>query len=161
MKTEKNKKTQKTQKTKKTEKTKKRKLSKKVAAEHKAWQIYKSWQKKNANKILEGQEITSLGEFKQVYNSVGRRIEKIKSLVQFKVKDTTFKAFNTKYKSITGKWLPTSARKKSTQELSDTITDAINKFRNERTDYYLAKGDPLNDAIKKARLDVSEYFFGS
>lgn len=142
-------------------KTKKRKLSKKVAAEHKAWQIFKSWQKKNASKILEGQEITSLGEFKEIYNSVGRRIEKIKSLVQFKVKDTTFKAFNTKYKSITGKWLPTSARKKSTQELADTITDAINKFRNERIDYYIAQGDPLNVAQKKASLAVSEYFFGS
>lgn len=42
--------------------------------------------------------------------------------------------------------MPTSARKKSTQELADTITDAINEFRNERTDYYLAKGDPLNVA---------------
>lgn len=142
-------------------KTEKRKMSKKVAAEHKAWQIYKSWQKKNASKILEGQEITSLGEFKQVYNSVGRRIEKIKSLVQFQVKDTTYKAFNTKYKSITGKQLPTSARKKSTQELADTITDVINKFREERINYYLDQDDPLNVAQKKARLAVSEYFFGS
>lgn len=136
-------------------------MSKQIAAEHKAWQIYKSWQKKNAVKIREGQEIVSLGEFKVIYNSMGRRIEKIKSFVQFQVKDTTFKAFNTKYKSITGKQLPTSARKKSTQQLADTITDAINKFRNERTDYYIAQGDPLNVALKKARLDVSEYFFGS
>lgn len=142
-------------------KTKKRKLSKKVAAEHKAWQIYKSWQKKNAAKIREGQEIVSLGEFKTIYNSMGRRIEKIKSFVQFQVKDTTFKAFNTKYKSITGKQLPTSARKKSTQELADTITDAINKFREERIDYYIDQGDPYNVALKKARLAVSEYFFGS
>ena len=136
-------------------------MSKQIAAEHKAWQIYKSWQKKNAVKIREGQEIVSLGEFKTIYNSMGRRIENIKSFVQFQVTSTTFKAFNTKYKSITGKQLPTSARKKSTQELADTITDAINEFRNERTDYYLAKGDPLNVAQKKARLDVSEYFFGS
>ena len=136
-------------------------MSKPIAAEHKAWQIYKSWQKKNAVKIREGQEIVSLGEFKTIYNSMGRRIEKIKSFVQFQVKDTTFKAFNTKYKSITGKQLPTSARKKSTQELADTITDAINEFRNERTNYYLAQGDPLNVAQKKARLAVSEYFFGS
>lgn len=57
--------------------------------------------------------------------------------------------------------MPTSARKKSTQELADTITDAINKFRNERIDYYLMQGDPLNVAQKKARLAVSEYFFGS
>lgn len=142
-------------------KTKKRKLSKPIAAEHKAWQIYKSWQKKNASKIREGQEIVSLGEFKVIYNSMGRRIEKIKSFVQFQVKDTTFKAFNTKYKSITGKQLPTSARKKSTQELADTITDAINEFREERTNYYLDQGDPLNVAQKKARLAVSEYFFGS
>lgn len=142
-------------------KTKKRKLSKKIAAEHKAWQIYKSWQKKNAVKIREGQEIVSLGEFKTIYNSMGRRIEKIKSFVQFQVKDTTFKAFNTKYKSITGKQLPTSARKKSTQELADTITDAINKFREERIDYYITQGDPYNVALKKARLAVSEYFFGS
>lgn len=136
-------------------------MSKQIAAEHKAWQIYKSWQKKNAVKIREGQEIVSLGEFKVIYNSMGRRIEKIKSFVQFQVKDTTFKAFNTKYKSITGKQLPTSARKKSTQELADTITDAINEFRNERIDYYIAQGDPLNVAQKKARLAVSEYFFGS
>lgn len=136
-------------------------MSKQIAAEHKAWQIYKSWQKKNAVKIREGQEIVSLGEFKVIYNSMGRRIEKIKSFVQFQVKDTTFKAFNTKYKSITGKQLPTSARRKSTQQLADTITDAINEFRNERTDYYLDKGDPLNVALKKARLDVSEYYFGS
>ena len=142
-------------------KTKKRKLSKKIAAEHKAWQIYKSWQKKNAVKIREGQEIVSLGEFKTIYNSMGRRIEKIKSFVQFQVKDTTFKAFNTKYKSITGKQLPTSARKKSTQELADTITDAINEYRNERINYYIMQGDPLNVAQKKARLAVSEYFFGS
>ena len=142
-------------------KTKKRKLSKKIAAEHKAWQIYKSWQKKNAVKIREGQEIVSLGEFKTIYNSMGRRIEKIKSFVQFQVKDTTFKAFNTKYKSITGKQLPTSARKKSTQELADTITDAINEYRNERINYYITQGDPLNVAQKKARLAVSEYFFGS
>ncbi len=136
-------------------------MSKPIAAEHKAWQIYKSWQKKNAAKVREGQEIVSLGEFKVIYNSMGRRIEKIKSFVQFQVKDTTFKAFNTKYKSITGKLLPTSARRKSTQELADTITDAINKFRNERIDYYIAQGDPLNVAQKKARLAVSEYFFGS
>ena len=136
-------------------------MSKQIAAEHKAWQIYKSWQKKNAVKIREGQEIVSLGEFKVIYNSMGRRIEKIKSFVQFQVKDTTFKAFNTKYKSITGKQLPTSARRKSTQQLADTITDAINEFRNERTDYYIAQGDPLNVAQKKARLDVSEYYFGS
>ena len=136
-------------------------MSKPIAAEHKAWQIYKSWQKKNAVKIREGQEIVSLGEFKTIYNSMGRRIEKIKSFVQFQVKDTTFNAFNTKYKSITGKQLRTSARKKSTQELADTITDAINEFRNERTNYYLAQGDPLNVAQKKARLAVSEYFFGS
>ena len=136
-------------------------MSKQIAAEHKAWQIYKSWQKKNAVKIREGQEIVSLGEFKTIYNSMGRRIEKIKSFVQFQVKDTTFKAFNTKYKLITGKQLPTSARKKSTQELADTIKDAINEFRNERIDYYIAQGDPLNVAQKKARLAVSEYFFGS
>lgn len=136
-------------------------MSKQIAAEHKAWKIYKSWQKKNAVKIREGQEIVSLGEFKTIYNSMGRRIEKIKSFVQFQVKDTTFKAFNTKYKSITGKQLPTSARKKSTQELADTITDAINEYRNERIDYYLMQGDPLNVAQKKARLAVSEYFFGS
>ena len=142
-------------------KTKKRKLSKKVAAEHKAWQIYKSWQKKNASKVRDGQEIVSLSEFKTVYNSMGRRIEKVKASVQFQVTDTTFKAFNAKYKSITGKKLPTLARKKSTQELADTITDAINEFRNERIDYYLMKGEPLNVAQKKARLDVSEYFFGS
>ena len=136
-------------------------MSKQIAAEHKAWKIYKSWQKKNAAKIREGQEIVSLGEFKTIYNSMGRRIEKIKSFVQFQVKDTTFKAFNTKYKSITGKQLPTSARKKSTQELADTITDAINKFREERIDYYIDQGDPYNVALKKARLAVSEYFFGS
>ena len=136
-------------------------MSKQIAAEHKAWQIYKSWQKKNAVKIREGQEIVSLGEFKVIYNSMGRRIEKIKSFVQFQVKDTTFKAFNAKYKSITGKQLPTSARKKSTQELADTITNAINEFREERINYYLDQGDPLNVAQKKARLAVSEYFFGS
>ena len=136
-------------------------MSKQIAAEHKAWKIYKSWQKKNAAKIREGQEIVSLGEFKTIYNSMGRRIEKIKSFVQFQVKDTTFKAFNTKYKSITGKQLPTSARKKSTQELADTITDAINEFREERINYYLDQGDPFNVAQKKARLAVSEYFFGS
>ena len=142
-------------------KTKKRKLSKKVAAEHKAWQIYKSWQKKNAAKVRDGQEIVSLGEFKTVYNSMGRRIKKVKASVQFQVTDTTFKAFNAKYKSITGKQLPTLARKKSTQELADTITDAINEYRNERINYYIAQGDPLNVAQKKARLAVSEYFFGS
>lgn len=142
-------------------KTKKRKLSKKVAAEHKAWQIYKSWQKKNAVKVRDGQEIVSLSEFKTVYNSMGRRIEKVKASVQFQVTATTFKAFNIKYKSITGKQLPTSARKKSTQELADTITDSINEFRNERINYYIAQGDPLNVAQKKARLAVSEYFFGS
>lgn len=142
-------------------KTKKRKLSKKVAAEHKAWQIYKSWQKKNAVKVIDGQEIVSLSEFKTVYNSMGRRIEKVKAAVQFQVTATTFKAFNTKYKSITGKQLPTSARKKSTQELADTIIDAINEFRNEHIYYYIAQGDPLNVAQKKARLAVSEYFFGS
>lgn len=142
-------------------KTKKRKLSRKVAAEHKAWQIYKSWQKKNAARVIEGQEITSLGEFKEVYNSMGRRVRNIKTLVQFKVKATTFKAFNTQYKAITGKQLPMSARKKSTQELADTITDAINEFREARIDYYLDQGDPLNVAQKKARLAVSEYFFGS
>lgn len=136
-------------------------MSKPIAAEHKAWQIYKSWQKKNAAKVRDGQEIVSLGEFKTVYNSMGRRIEKVKASVQFQVTATTFKAFNTKYKSVTGKQLPTSARKKSTQELADTITDAINKFRNERIDYYIAQGDPLNVAQKKARLAVSEYFFGS
>lgn len=142
-------------------KTKKRKLSKKIAAEHKAWQIYKSWQKKNAVKVREGQEITSLGEFKETYNAMGRRIENIKTFVQFQVKATTFKAFNTQYKAITGKQLPTSARKKSTQELADTITDAINEFREARVDYYLDQGNPLNVAQKKARLAVSEYFFGS
>ena len=57
--------------------------------------------------------------------------------------------------------MPTSARKKSTQELADTITDAINKFREERIDYYIDQGDPYNVALKKARLAVSEYFFGS
>ena len=142
-------------------KTKKKKMSKKIAAEHKAWQIYKAWQKKNADKIREGQEIVSLGEFKVIYNSMGRRIAKIKSFVQFQVKDTTFKAFNTRYKSITGKQLPTSARRKSTQELADTIKDAINEFREERIDYYIDQGDPYNVALKKARLAVSEYFFGS
>ena len=141
--------------------TKKRKLSKKVAAEHKAWQIYKSWQKKNASKILEGQEITSLGEFKEVYNSVGRRISKIKSFVQFKVTATTFKAFNIKYKDATGKSLPQSARKQSTQELVKLLIKDIDKFREEHIDYNLKQGDTYDVAKRKARLAVSEYFFGS
>lgn len=128
-------------------------MNRKLKAEHKAWQKYKKWQKQNADKIREGQEITSLGEFKIIYNEAGRKISVIKSEVQFQTSLETYRAFNEQYKKIKGKKLSTSARKLNTHDLADMLLDDIYAFKEEE----MKKGATK----KEANLAVSTYFFGS
>ena len=49
-------------------------MKRSTRAEHTAWQKYKKWQKEHIDEIREGQMITSLGEFKEIYRQAGRRI---------------------------------------------------------------------------------------
>ena len=62
-----------------------------VIKTHKAWQKYKKWQAKNINKIREGQEITSLGEFSEIYRESGVNLKAIKDAVRYQMSTHTWK----------------------------------------------------------------------
>ena len=128
-------------------------MKRSIRAEHTAWQKYKKWQKEHIDEIREGQVITSLGEFKEIYRQAGRRIAVIKQEVRFQTYGKTFTIFSKIYKAETGQALPPEARKKSTYELAAFMQENINKFRSEMRS--------LGKTAAETRLLVSEYFFGS
>ena len=128
-------------------------MKRSTRAEHTAWQKYKKWQKEHIDEIREGQTITSLGEFKEIYRQAGRRIALIKQEVRFQTYGKTFAVFSRVYKAETGKALSPEARKKNTRELAALIQDEINQFREE------VRG--MGKTAAETRLLVSEFFFGS
>ena len=128
-------------------------MKRSTRAEHTAWQKYKKWQKEHIDEIREGQTITSLGEFKEIYRQAGRRIAVIKQEVRFQTYGRTFAIFSRVYKAQTGQALPPEARKKSTYELAALLQKNINKFREE------LRG--MGKTAAETRLLVSEFFFGS
>ena len=134
-------------------------MKRKTRATHDAWQKYKAWQKANPNKIREGQEIYTLGEFKEIYEQAGRRLNKVKNEVQYQTSYKTFRKIAKAYREKFGKekgFKPLEgdvARKLNTRELADLIKDDIKTFRQK----LLAEGLSKKDV----RLAVSEYFFGS
>lgn len=128
-------------------------MKRSTRAEHTAWQKYKTWQKEHLDEIREGQTITSLGEFKEIYRQAGRRIALIKQEVRFQTYGKTFTIFSRVYKAVTGQALSPEARKKSTRELAALIQDEINQFRAE------VRG--MGKTAAETRLLVSEFFFGS
>lgn len=127
--------------------------NKKIITEHKKWKEYKKWQEEHASEIREGQEIKSLGAFKEAFNNAGRNLNVIKSVVRFQVNMETWRAFNAKYKDITGKRLSPKFRRYSTQDLADMLYDDIMDFRRQQQQNGMSNKD-----INKA---VSAYFFGS
>lgn len=136
--------------------------------EHDAWKKYKKWQKENKDKIREGQEIHSLGEFQEIYRQAGRRITVIKDEVQFLVRKKTFKAFEEQYEKATGEKLNKTykghkslRRTKNTQELAEMLLNEIKDYREAKLDEAKAQGLSEDEAKKKANLAVSAYFFGS
>lgn len=128
-------------------------MKRSIRAEHTAWQKYKTWQKEHLDEIREGQTITSLGEFKEIYRQSGRRIALIKQEVRFQTYGKTFTIFSRVYKAETGKALSPEARKKNTYELAALIQDEINQFRSEVR--------AMGKTAAETRLLVSEFFFGS
>ena len=139
-------------------------MKRKTRATHDAWQQYKAWQKANPNKIREGQEIYTLGEFKEIYEQAGRRLNKVKNEVQYQTKYKTFrkiaKAYRAQYKAEHGNLKgfvaleAETARKKSTRELAELIKDDIKAFYAEEK---RLNGNNAHDA----KIAVSHYFFGS
>ena len=137
-------------------------MRRKLLNEHKAWKAYKNWQKKNIDKIREGQEITSLGEFQIIYNECGRRITNVKQEVMYQTSKTTFNTFNSRYFAITGKNIEKRERSLSTRELAAKIVDDINAYREEQIKKYMTENNlSYGAALNKARIDVSKYYFGS
>lgn len=134
-------------------------MKRKTRATHDAWQMYKAWQKANPNKIREGQEIYTLGEFKEIYEQAGRRLNKVKNEVQYQTSYKAFRKIAKAYRAKFGKeegFKPLEGdvvRKLNTRELADLIKDDITTFRQK----LLAEGLSKKDV----RLAVSEYFFGS
>lgn len=128
-------------------------MKRSIRAEHTAWQKYKKWQKEHIDEIREGQMITTLGEFKEIYRQAGRRISAIKQEVRFQTYGRTFAIFSRVYKTEIGQALKPEARKKSTHELAALLQESINKFRAE------VRG--MGKTAAETRLLVSEFFFGS
>lgn len=127
--------------------------------EHKAWQKYKQWQKKNASSIREGQQITSLGEFKSIYNQNDRRLRNVQNRVKYQTDYETRLALNRSFKRELGRSLTAVERGMSTQQLAEQIKDQIYKYMDELEKDAIANGTSLSAKDKK--LAVSSYFFGS
>lgn len=136
-------------------------MRKDLKLEHKAWQIYKKWQKENIKDIREGQTITSLGEFQEIYRQAGRRIQVIKNEVRFETSAKTYKAFASAYKERFGTPLPRTSRKLSTRDLAKMLNEEIKGFSSGEKSRLIAEGYSLNEAKRLARLAVSRYYFGS
>lgn len=122
---------------------------------HRAWKIYKKWQKDNIESIREGQTITSLSEFSEIYKNplIGHKIQRIKQQVLYSTDYQTFMAFKSTYKQLMGESLPYSARKLSTRQLAEMLRPEIDRYRDALTGRGLSS--------KEITLSVSEYFFGS
>lgn len=129
--------------------------------EHIAWQKYKKWQKTHKDAIREGQEITSLHEFQEIYRESGRRLIEVKNEVRFQMSKETYNAFNVNYKDVKGHNLANKWRSASTQELAELLLPEINEYRKSREAYLMDNGLTAKQAMKQARLDVSMYYFGS
>ena len=122
---------------------------------HNAWKKYKAWQKANPGKIREGQEITSLYEFKEIYQNpdIGHRIRKIKQQVMYSTDYQTFMAYKKTYKQLTGEALEYSARKLDTRQLAERLRPEIEEYRRGLAD--------SGKSNKEIAVAVSNYFFGS
>ena len=136
-------------------------MRKELKSEHKAWQIYKKWQKENIKDIREGQTITSLGEFQEIYRQAGRRIQVIKNEVRFETSAKTYKAFASAYKERFGTPLPRTSRKLSTRDLAKMLNEEIKGFSSGEKARLTAEGYSLTEAKRLAKLAVSRYYFGS
>lgn len=131
-------------------------MRRKIRNEHIAWQKYKQWQFDNPEKIREGQEITSLSEFKVIYNEAGRNISKIKQEVMYQTSYKTYLSLKKAYKEKFGEDLPykrREARQKSTKEIAVLLNTEIKEF------YAQARASGMT--AKQAKLEVSAYYFGS
>lgn len=127
-------------------------------AEHAAWQNYKQWQKQNSGKILNGQIINSLSEFKIVYNELGRRINNIKFEVTHQTTRHTLATFKKRFREeFPEQRFKKEYSKYSTQELASLLQNRgeINNFFNNY------KAQHPNATKKELRLAVSAYYFGS
>ena len=127
-----------------------------LRAEHDAWQKYKKWQKANIDELRPGQEITSLGEFQEIYRQAGRRLQTIKNEVRFETS-----AFAKAYKEKFGKSIPKSARKLGTRALANMMNEEIKEYSANEMARLRAQGYSEAEARRLARLAVSRYYFGS
>ena len=155
-------------------------MKRKTLNEHKAWQKYKKWQKEHSSQIREGQEIKSLGEFKEIYNSAGRNLALIKHEVRFQMKQRTFNALNRAYKEQTGRktGLPKELRSKSTSEVAkylmnnqekNILREFIKRREREKLNEIQGWGSMSKEEQIKLKKRINnelwdedeEYFFGS
>lgn len=132
---------------------------------HRVWKDYKKWQKANAGAIREGQEITSLWEFGEIYRESGMNVQAVKDAVRYQMSRNTWKSVDMRVKELTGKHIATQKRGISTRDAAALINDQIKAFISDmeaEDEEALRKGE-----IKRARtskekaLAVSAYFFGS
>lgn len=131
-------------------------MKRSIRAEHVAWQKYKEWQAtaKAEGKLLDGADINSLREFKEVYNQSGRSISRIKSEVQFQMSEKTFRNVKAIYEDATGEKLNREARRTmNTRDIAEQISGSIQDFRRQRLSEGMSK--------KQIAKEVSKYFFGS
>ena len=136
-----------------------------VIKTHKAWQKYKKWQAKNINKIRQGQEITNLGEFSEIYRESGTNLKAIKDAVRYQMSTHTWKTIDQRVFEMTGKHISTQKRGMSTREAAALISDQIKAFiKQSREDEQkaIAAGEIKRvKTSKEEALSVAEYFFGS
>lgn len=132
-----------------------------LRAEHDAWQKYKKWQKANIDELRPGQEITSLGEFQEIYRQAGRRIQTIKNEVRFETSAKTYRSFAKAYKEKFGKSIPKVARKLGTRALANMLNEEIKEYSTNEMARLRAQGYSEAEARRLARLAVSRYYFGS
>ena len=132
---------------------------------HRVWKDYKKWQKANAGAIREGQEITILWEFGEIYRESGMNVQAVKDAVRYQMSRATWKTVDTRVKELTGKHIATQKRGISTRDAAALINDQIKAFISDmeaEDEEALRRGE-----IKRARtskekaLAVSAYFFGS
>lgn len=126
-----------------------------IRQEHKSWQIYKKWQKENVGKIREGQEITSLMEFKEIYNEMGRRIRNVQDAVMYQTSYKTFSNLRKTFKELYPDEKVTFDRTMSTQEIAEIMYDDIKRFKSN----YIQEHPGASS--KQIAAAVSTYFFGS
>ena len=128
---------------------------------HEAWKIIKKWTKNNRDRFIEGAEINTLGEFKDVWKDATAKtfmgkVQQVKSSMLYQTSVNTAKQMHHRITELSGKGT-VSIKKLRTMNTHEAMEEY---FEDDLMKYYKKL---LSDGMtkKEAGKQIGRYYFGS